>query len=78
MTKAERYEIRLRGKLSDPVLESFEGMQAVERPAETILRGPVADQAALHGLLDRAEAMGLELIGVRRLSDEPVASDDEA
>jgi hypothetical protein len=77
MTKAERYEIRLRGRLSEPVLESFEGMEAVERPAETILRGSVADQAALHGLLDRAEAMGLELIGVRRLSDD-VSSQDEA
>jgi hypothetical protein len=34
---------------------------------ETVLAGPVEDQAALHGLIRRIEALGLELIEVRRL-----------
>ncbi|HZA78569.1 MAG TPA: hypothetical protein VE623_19490, partial [Acidimicrobiales bacterium] len=36
-------------------------------PVETVLVGPVEDQAALHGLIRRIEALGLELIEVRRL-----------
>jgi hypothetical protein len=40
-------------------------------PVETVLHGPVEDQAALHGLIRRIEALGLELIEVRRLPDAP-------
>jgi hypothetical protein len=66
------YVIRVRGRLSDATLASFEGMDAAVAPAETVLRGPVADQAGLHGLLERVQALGLELIEVRRLSpDDP-------
>jgi hypothetical protein len=35
-------------------------------PIETVFHGPVPDQAALHGLLRRIEALGLELVEVRR------------
>jgi hypothetical protein len=38
---------------------------------DTLLRGAVADQAALHGVLAQIEALGLELLEVRRLSYEP-------
>ena len=48
-------------------LQSFEGMDADLAPAETVLHGPVTDQAGLHGLLDRIQSLGLELIEVRRL-----------
>ena len=68
----DQYEIRIAGTLSDAVAAAFEGMTATERPAETILRGAVPDQAALHGLLDRASDLGLNLIAVRRIpSDDP-------
>jgi hypothetical protein len=67
-----RYEIRVRGRVSEAALGSFEGMDADLAPAETVLHGPVADQAGLHGLLDRIQSLGLELIEVRRLP----ASDD--
>jgi hypothetical protein len=68
-----RYEIRVRGRVSEAALSSFEGMDAEEAPAETILHGPVTDQAGLHGLLDRIQSLGLELIEVRRLppADRP-------
>ena len=68
---APTYVIRVRGRLSDATLASFEGMDADVAPAETVLRGPT-DQAGLHGLLERVQALGLELIEVRRLSpDDP-------
>jgi hypothetical protein len=61
------YEIHLQGCLSEQLLSAFEGMDATVQPAETVLRGALLDQAALHGLLDRVQSLGLELIEVRRL-----------
>ena len=61
------YEIRVRGRLSDSLVAAFEGMEASVEPVETVLHGPVQDQAALYGLLDRIQALGLELVEVRRL-----------
>jgi hypothetical protein len=65
------YEIRVRGRLSDSLVAAFEGMNASVEPVETVLHGPVQDQAALYGLLDRIQALGLELVEVRRLPDPP-------
>jgi hypothetical protein len=61
------YEIRVKGRVSPAVLETFEGLASEVEPVETVLHGPVRDQAELHGLLDRIQALGLELIEVRRL-----------
>jgi hypothetical protein len=61
------YQIRVRGRVSPALLESFERMQSEVEPVETVLHGPVRDQAELHGLIDRIQALGLELIEVRRL-----------
>jgi hypothetical protein len=63
------YEIRIKGKVGDPLLASFGGLDASIRPAETVLRGVVQDQAALHGLLDRIQSLGLELIEIRQVGD---------
>jgi hypothetical protein len=62
-----RYEIRVRGRLSDAALASFEGLDARAVAAETVLEGPVRDQAGLHGVLHIVQALGLELLGLRRL-----------
>jgi hypothetical protein len=64
-----RYEIRIRGRVSAAVLETFDAMESDVEPVETILHGPVRDQAELHGLLRRLESLGLELIEVRRLPE---------
>ena len=61
------YEIRIRGRLSQAVLEGFEGRESQLGPVETLLHGSVRDQSELHGLLDRIQALGLELVEVRRL-----------
>ena len=64
------YEIRVKGRLSDTVTDAFEDFTASVKPAETVMRGAVRDQSELHGVLDRLQSLGLELIEVRRLSDE--------
>ena len=64
-----RYEIRIRGRVSAAVLETFDDMQSDVEPVETILHGPVRDQAELHGIIERVQSLGLELIEVRRLPD---------
>jgi hypothetical protein len=63
------YEIRIKGKVGDPLLASFGDLDASIKPAETVLRGVIVDQAALHGLLDRIQALGLELIEIRQVQE---------
>jgi hypothetical protein len=64
------YEIRVKGRITGALLEHFEDMDAHLQPGGTVLRGTVQDQAALHGLLDRIESVGLELIEVRKVPAE--------
>lgn len=61
-----RYEIRIHGRVSEQTASAFEGLTLEVRPVETVLHGDIADQASLHRLLDRIQALGLELIEVRR------------
>jgi hypothetical protein len=53
--------------VSEAALAAFEGMDADVATTETVLHGPVEDQTGLHGLLDRIQSLGLELVEVRRL-----------
>jgi hypothetical protein len=69
-----RYEIRIKGRVSEQTASAFEGLALEVLPVETVLHGDVADQAALHVLLDRVQALGLELIEVRRLPPSNVGS----
>jgi hypothetical protein len=64
------YEIRVRGHLGATMLRAFPALRAETQGQDTLLRGAVADQAALHGVLAQIEALGLELLEVRRLPDE--------
>jgi hypothetical protein len=63
-----RYEIRLQGRLDPRWGAWFEGMTlSTADDGTTALRGPVLDQAALHGVLQRVRDLGLPLISVTRL-----------
>jgi hypothetical protein len=64
------YEIRIKGRLSDSLSGAFEDFTAAVRPAETVMRGELRDQAELHGVLDRIQSLGLELIEVRRMETD--------
>jgi hypothetical protein len=63
----DEYEIRVRGRVTPALLARFEGLRARVEPVETVLHGPVQDQAALHGVIHLVNALGLELLEVRRL-----------
>jgi hypothetical protein len=65
------YEIRIKGRLSDSLLAAFGELTATVETGETVLHGVVRDQAALYGLLDRIQSLGLELVEVRRLPRAP-------
>ena len=66
------YEIRIKGHLEDRWADWFEGMTiTLEEDGDTLLSGPVADQAALHGLLKRVRDLGLPLVSVSPLEHGP-------
>ncbi len=72
------YEIRIRGRLSDKVWSQwFEAMTVVREGQTTVIRGRVADQAALYGVLARLRDLAMPLLSVIRLEldnrDEAVA-----
>jgi hypothetical protein len=71
-----RYEIRVRGHLESRWAVWFDGMSLTnESDGTTRIRGPVIDQAALHGLLHRLRDTGLPLISVTQLDpDQPHTS----
>lgn len=63
------YEIRVIGVLPPEALIDFERLTASVEPVETVLHGPLRDQAALHGLLARLQTFGVQVLEVRRLHD---------
>lgn len=62
-----RCSIVVRGLLSETLLAAFPTLRAEAHGAETVLVGTLSDQAALYGVLAQIEALGLELIEVRRI-----------
>jgi hypothetical protein len=63
----QHYKICVRGRLGETICSAFPTLQARTRGDDTMLTGVLADQAALYGVLAEFEALGLELIEVRRL-----------
>jgi hypothetical protein len=61
------YEIRVTGVLPPEALLDFDRLTASVEPVETVLHGPLRDQAALNGLLARLERFGVQVLEVRRL-----------
>jgi hypothetical protein len=70
---ALRYEIRVAGRLGPRWSAWFDGMTvATHDDGTTAIRGPVADQAALHGLLQKLRDVGVPLVSLTQIpSDEP-------
>lgn len=65
MSETGTYEIRIQGRLEDRWSAWFDGMELVDGDdGSTLIRGKVADQAALHGLIQRVRDLGLPLLSV--------------
>ncbi len=72
------YEIRLQGRLDPRWSPWLDGLDVI--PADdgsTVLRGHVADQSALHGVLARLRDIGLPLVSVARVPPDPGRPDDQ-
>ena len=65
------YEIRLKGHLDDRWAEWFEGLTiTLEENGNSLLSGPLADQAALHGILKKVRDLGLTLLSVNSVEPD--------
>jgi len=71
------YQIRLRGHLDDQWTDWFGGLTiTLEENGDTLLTGPVIDQAALFGLLKKVRDLGLPLVSIDCVEpDQPDVSD---
>jgi len=77
-SQARVYQIRLQGHLERRWTDWFEGLTiTLEANGETLLTGPIVDQAALYGLIRKVRDLGLPLLSVTRLeagqADKPDA-----
>jgi hypothetical protein len=67
-TSGVQYEIRIKGHLDARWAAWFDGLAIAREPdGTTVIQGPVADQSALHGLLQKVRDLGLDLVTVTRL-----------
>ena len=72
---AQHYEIRLKGHLEARWRNRFEGITiTLQEDGDTLLSGPVADQAALHGLLKRIRDLGMPLVSVIQVQSNDIVS----
>lgn len=65
------YEIRVEGCLSEQWADWFDGLTITHEAGETLLTGPLTDQASLYGLLKKVRDLGLSLLSVNPISIFP-------
>jgi hypothetical protein len=71
------YEIRVTGRLDARWEAWFDGLEVTLDGGDTLLTGPVMDQAALHGLLHRVRDLGLPLVSVTRVESRAPRRDED-
>jgi hypothetical protein len=71
------YRIRITGALDERWAPWFDGLAITLDGGDTLLTGPVKDQAALHGLLRRVRDLGLPLVSVTRVEPRAPRRDED-
>ena len=71
------YQLVVRGELDERYGYLFEGMEMDRTEGTTVLTGSVRDQAKLHGLIERIEELGLELLSVQQVTTGQQGSGQE-
>ncbi|PNG22682.1 hypothetical protein [Streptomyces cahuitamycinicus] len=64
-----RYEIRIAGQMSETLAKAFPELDHVVVSGQTLLYGPVVDEAHLYGLLARFQSLGLRVVEMRQLPE---------
>ena len=64
-----RYEIRVDGRMSETLTKAFPELDHVVMSEQTLLFGPVVDEAHLYGLLARCRSLGLRVVEMRQLPE---------
>ena len=62
-----RYEIRVRGPIGPTMMQAFPTLAVSRSAQDTLLIGSLPDQSALYGVIHQLEALGLQLLEIRRL-----------
>jgi hypothetical protein len=71
------YEIRVKGRVDSRWFQCYEGLDVTYQAGDTILSGPIRDQSALHGVLERVRDLNLVLIALRRVEHRKEQADHE-
>jgi hypothetical protein len=72
------YQIRVKGHLDETLANWFEGFIISNlEDGDALLTGPIQDQAALHGILNRISNLGLALLSVNTVSEEEHKPEDD-
>jgi epsilon-lactone hydrolase len=61
------YEIRVRGPVGPTIMQAFATLAESRSGQDTLLVGSLPDQSALYGVIHQLEALGLQLLEIRRL-----------
>jgi hypothetical protein len=72
------YTIRIRGRLGATALSAFPSLVSELRCGETVLTGLLEDRSAVFGVLGQIEALGLDLLELRRIRARPGSTEDGA
>ena len=71
------YEIRVKGRVDSRWFRCYEGLGVTYQAGDTILSGPIRDQSALHGVLERVRDLNLVLISLERVEYRKEQADHE-
>ena len=71
------YEIHVRGPIGPTIMQAFPSLTATPSGHDTLLTGSLPDQSALYGVINQLEALGLQLLEIRRPKSDGAEPSDQ-